>query len=212
MFFVFNADSPILFGKAPRRRHAVCVGAGSSERPNRLMIRGRFRAHQTSFGRQQPTSRMASHAASDGSHLQQQPPANPGLRTERGTDGATHAQAASAHKGTTARRRWRATTTSQSTKGVRAARAKAPDLAAGARRAGVGVKRRSPDNMEAAEESGEDNEWAPASKCGRRGTVQVARQGGEYSVAEGGWKGSTITCAALLTLSQPEYPRERNRL
>ena len=125
---------------------------------------------------------MASHAASsDTSHLQQQP-AKSVLLGVRGAavagQGAVLVMDALTNPGVVKRRRWRATTTSsQSKKGARAAKARASTARAG--RAGVGVKRRSPDNTEAEEESDVDSECAPASKRGGRGKVQVVSHRGK---------------------------------
>ena len=130
----------------------------------------------------------------------QQPPTNPALLGVRGADIAGHGAAlvvaASAHLGVVNRRRWRATTTSlQAKKGVRATRARAPARPAGVGRAGVGVKRASPDNMEAEAESGVGTECAPASKCSRRGTVQVVGHGGKCGAAIG--EGCDLTLTSM---------------
>ena len=101
------------------------------------------------------------------SHLQQPPP-KPVLISARGAEGVGQG-VASTHSGAVNRHCWRAATASQANDRVRAAKARASTARAG--RAGVGVKRRSPDNTEA-EESDVDSECAPASKCGGRGKVQ----------------------------------------
>ena len=130
----------------------------------------------------------------------QQPPTNPALLGVRGADvagqGAALVVPASAHLGVVNRRSWRATTTSlQAKKGVRATRARAPARPAGVGRAGVGVKRASPDNMEAEAERGVGTECAPPSKCCRQGKVQVARHGGKCGVSIG--KGCDLTPTSM---------------